>query len=138
RLELPTGGTSPIVPIFTKSSYAARQAAQKLLENGIYTPPITYPAVAHDQSRLRFTITAAHRKSELDRALNALDAARPIFAAVEPKKNTLNGFENIFSNGGAQLSTKFGYLEALHSGASSSEESLLTLARTIVSSNGNG
>jgi len=134
RLDLPTGGTSPIVPVYTKSSYTARQAAQKLLEQCVYTPPITYPAVAHDQSRLRFTLTAAHKNSDIDRALAALDTIRSIFAENEPTKIKSNGFQTDSMNGNAGMpQTNFDYIEALHSGVLPPEGNLSALARTVKS-----
>lgn len=102
-LDLPTAGTSPVVPVFADSALAARMAAQMLFEKGIYTPPITYPAVPMDASRLRFTITAAHSTADLDRALSALnsigkDAAKAVNETETQSFRTNNGQKSLDEN----------------------------------------
>ncbi len=76
RTGLRTSGTSPIVPIFSRTAHGARAAARALLASGVYTPPITHPAVPLDESRLRFTVTASHTPEDMDAAIAALESAR--------------------------------------------------------------
>ena len=47
--------------------------AAKMLEAGFYVPGIRYPTVAEGQERLRFSLSAAHTREQIDRCLEALD-----------------------------------------------------------------
>lgn len=64
---------SAIIPVkigdVTKNSLAGKM----LLENGIYTNPIMYPAVSLKDSRIRMSLMATHTKEHLDKALNVFD-----------------------------------------------------------------
>jgi len=57
---------SPITPVMIRDDVKTRLIARKLLENGIYIIPATYPAVKLKDSRLRMNITAQHTKEDLD------------------------------------------------------------------------
>ena len=65
---------SAIVPVFVGEDAAAFSASRHMLERGIFVPPAVFPAVARGQSRLRFSISAAHSFAQLDAALDALSA----------------------------------------------------------------
>lgn len=49
------------------------EAAQALLDEGIYVPGIRWPTVPEGSERLRFSLSAAHSDEQIDRALEALD-----------------------------------------------------------------
>ena len=53
--------------------YKNSETAKLLLENGIYTNPIMYPAVSLKDSRIRMSLMATHTKDQLDKALNVFD-----------------------------------------------------------------
>ncbi|MFV0593799.1 MAG: aminotransferase class I/II-fold pyridoxal phosphate-dependent enzyme [Draconibacterium sp.] len=57
---------SPIIPVMVRDDEKTKVLARKLLENGIYIIPATYPAVKLKDSRLRLNITAQHTKKDLD------------------------------------------------------------------------
>lgn len=57
---------SPIIPIMIRDDEKTKVVARKLLENGIYIIPATYPAVKLKDSRLRLNITAQHTIEDLD------------------------------------------------------------------------
>ena len=57
---------SPIIPIMIRNDEKTKVVARKLLENGIYIIPATYPAVKLKDSRLRLNITAQHTPKDLD------------------------------------------------------------------------
>ncbi len=57
---------SPIIPVMIREDEKTKVVARKLLENGIYIIPATYPAVKLKDSRLRLNITAQHTKKDLD------------------------------------------------------------------------
>jgi 8-amino-7-oxononanoate synthase len=69
-LEINTGGSeSPIVPIMIGDSGKALKAADKLFEYGIFATAIRPPTVSADSARIRTTVTAAHSRGDIDRAL---------------------------------------------------------------------
>ncbi len=57
---------SPIIPVMVRDDEKTKVIARKLLENGIYIIPATYPAVKLKDSRLRLNITAQHTIEDLD------------------------------------------------------------------------
>ncbi len=57
---------SPIIPVMVRDDMKAKIIARKLLENGIYIIPATYPAVKLKDSRLRMNISATHTESDID------------------------------------------------------------------------
>lgn len=78
QLGLRTAGESPIVPVFSATVASVRDAARILLSHGVYTPPITHPAVPVGESRLRFTVTASHTVEDLEAAVLGLKAVAPV------------------------------------------------------------
>jgi len=64
-----------VVPIFFDSPQQTMYVAQHLLSRGIYAPPIVQVGVPKDQPRIRFFISAAHTKPEIDRVINAVSEA---------------------------------------------------------------
>ncbi|GIU83960.1 MAG: 8-amino-7-oxononanoate synthase [Acidimicrobiales bacterium] len=69
------GHPSPIIPVMCGSEEAALAAAGALEERGLWVPAIRPPTVPPGTSRLRVTLSAAHRAgevSELARALREL------------------------------------------------------------------
>lgn len=64
-------GNSPIVPIMIYDAKKSQIFADKLLEEGIYVIGFFYPVVPKGQARIRVQISAAHEKSDLDKAINA-------------------------------------------------------------------
>ena len=63
---------SPIVPIFIGDDIKNMQMTQELFNRGVYIATAVFPAVPHNMSRLRATITASLEISQLDRALDEL------------------------------------------------------------------
>lgn len=73
KLEFEIGQTeSPIIPLMIGSEEKALKISQLLLEKGIFIPAIRYPTVARGKARLRLTLSARHRPSDLDRLFTAL------------------------------------------------------------------
>ncbi|WP_037316001.1 aminotransferase class I/II-fold pyridoxal phosphate-dependent enzyme [Salegentibacter sp. Hel_I_6] len=76
---------SAIIPVKIGNIQKNSEAGKLLLENGIYTNPIMYPAVSMKDSRIRMSLMATHTRAQLDKALNVfeyvnkkLDIAKPI------------------------------------------------------------
>lgn len=64
---------SAIIPVKIGDVYKNSLAGKMLLENGVYTNPIMYPAVSLKDSRIRMSLMATHTKEHLDKALNVFD-----------------------------------------------------------------
>lgn len=73
-MGLEVGNTeSAIIPVKTGDTEKTFQASKILLDNNIYTNPITYPAVSSKNSRIRMSLMATHTKNQLDKALNIFE-----------------------------------------------------------------
>ena len=68
----PPGHTSPIIPVVLGSEQAALTASAALLDQGLWVPAIRPPTVPVATSRLRVTLSAAHRDEDVTRLLQAL------------------------------------------------------------------
>lgn len=72
ELRLDTGNSaSAIVPVMIGSPMLNAQVCRWLLEAGIYTCQIGYPAVNVKSARIRMSIMATHTIDHMDRILNA-------------------------------------------------------------------
>jgi glycine C-acetyltransferase len=66
---------SSICPVIIGDEEKLSQMTAFLMQNGIYVTPIVFPAVSKEQSRFRFTISAAHSRTDLDYAVLVLKLA---------------------------------------------------------------
>jgi glycine C-acetyltransferase len=64
-------GTHPIVPVIVGDTAKALAMGKALLEEGVYVSGFGFPVVPHGQARLRCQVSAAHNRSDLDRAVDA-------------------------------------------------------------------
>ncbi|MFA5644966.1 MAG: glycine C-acetyltransferase [Candidatus Ratteibacteria bacterium] len=64
-------GEHPIVPIMLGDAKRANRMAKALFEKGIYVVGFSYPVVPKGKARIRVQVSAAHRKDDLDRAVQA-------------------------------------------------------------------
>ncbi len=64
---------SPIVPILIGDAGKAIKVAKHLYENRIFAPAIRPPTVPEGKSRIRFSVTSAHTKENIDLLLNSLN-----------------------------------------------------------------
>ncbi|CAA7197174.1 aminotransferase class I/II-fold pyridoxal phosphate-dependent enzyme [Chryseobacterium potabilaquae] len=73
-LGLDTGITcSAIIPVKIGDPHVTGDVGRLLIERGIYTNPILYPAVARKDARIRMSVMARHEKEQLDKTLNAFE-----------------------------------------------------------------
>jgi 8-amino-7-oxononanoate synthase len=68
----PSGHPSPIIPVVLGSEQAAFEASTTLLAYGLWVPAIRPPTVPIGTSRLRVTLSAAHRDDDVTRLIAAL------------------------------------------------------------------
>ena len=67
----PSKGT-PVVPVIVGSSYDALKISEQMMQAGIDAKPVLYPAVAEEEARLRFFITALHTEEQIDHTVRTL------------------------------------------------------------------
>jgi glycine C-acetyltransferase len=71
-LGLNTGPTeSAIIPVKIGPNRQNAEICKLLLDAGIYTNQINYPAVSRKDSRIRMSVMATHTTEMLDQVLNA-------------------------------------------------------------------
>jgi 8-amino-7-oxononanoate synthase len=71
------GHPSPIVPFIIGDEHEAMKASAALLERGMVVPAIRPPSVAPGSSRLRLTLSAAHRDEQVEDLRAALSEVVP-------------------------------------------------------------
>lgn len=65
-------GNHPIVPVMLGDAAKTQEMSKKLLERGLYVVGLWFPVVPENTARLRFQISAAHSKTQLDQAIKIL------------------------------------------------------------------
>ena len=69
---------TPIIPIILSEEEKTLAYASRCIEEGILLSAIRPPTVPAGTSRIRLTVTAAHTKEELDRAVAVMKAHFPL------------------------------------------------------------
>ncbi len=64
-------GDHPIVPVMLGEAALAQQMSAHLLKEGVYVKGLWFPVVPKGEARLRVQISAAHKRKDLDHALEA-------------------------------------------------------------------
>lgn len=65
---------SAVIPVKIGDIAKTLEAGRLLLQRGVYTNPIMYPAVAKKDARIRLNIMASHTFPQLDRVISAFKA----------------------------------------------------------------
>jgi len=71
-LDTGFGGGTAVTPIIVGDSIAAVILSQELNHRGINVQPVIYPAVPPKSARLRFFITAAHSRQDIEIAVDTM------------------------------------------------------------------
>lgn len=73
RLGFDTGAScTPIIPIYIRDDVKTFLLAKILLDQGIFVNPIASPAVARENSLIRFSLMATHTRKQIEQALEKL------------------------------------------------------------------
>jgi glycine C-acetyltransferase len=78
-----TPGEHPIIPIMLGDAKLAKTMADKLLIEGIYVVGFSYPVVPEGKARIRTQLSAAHEKTQLDKALLAFAKVGKALAVIK-------------------------------------------------------
>ncbi len=66
---------TPITPVTVGKGELAMGLSDRLFERGVFAQGIGYPTVPEGRARVRTIVTSAHSEAQLDRALEAFEAA---------------------------------------------------------------
>jgi glycine C-acetyltransferase len=69
-------GEHPIVPVMYGDAHAAVDAAERLLQLGLYVIAFCYPVVPQGKARIRAQLSAAHSSDDIDFAVDCFTASR--------------------------------------------------------------
>jgi glycine C-acetyltransferase len=75
-------GTHPIVPVIVGDTAKALAMGRALFEEGVYVSGFGFPVVPQGQARLRCQVSAAHARSDLDRAAEAFRKVGKKFGVI--------------------------------------------------------
>ena len=64
--------TNPIIPLFIRDNDLTFLIVKELFEAGIFVNPVVAPAVASEDTLIRFSLMATHTKEQLDYALETI------------------------------------------------------------------
>jgi glycine C-acetyltransferase len=64
-------GSHPIIPVMLGDAALAQRFAARLLDKGIYAVGFFYPVVPQGKARIRTQVSAAHRRADLEAAIQA-------------------------------------------------------------------
>ena len=68
------GNTStPIIPLFIRDNFKTFKVTTELFEEGIFVNPVVSPAVAPQDTLIRFSLMATHTQEQVERALEAIE-----------------------------------------------------------------
>ena len=65
-----------IIPVCIKDASTTMRSAEFLLNNGVFAPGIRPPTVTKAKCRIRVSLTAAHEKEHIDKAIEAFERLR--------------------------------------------------------------
>ncbi len=78
-----TPGDSPIVPIMLYDAALSQKFADALLDEGVYAIGFFFPVVPKGKARIRTQISAAHSKTDLDKAIAAFIKVGKALSVIE-------------------------------------------------------
>lgn len=73
-MGLEIGHTStPIIPLYIRDDYKTFQVTRDLLDEGVFVNPVVSPAVAPQDTLIRYSLMATHTKEQVARSLEAIE-----------------------------------------------------------------
>ncbi len=83
------GSTTPIVPLFVGPESLAFRMCREALELGVFATPAIYPAVPLGQALIRTSVTPAHTRHHLQKALDVFRALMDRYPVLKVDANHL-------------------------------------------------
>lgn len=63
---------SQVIPVMAGHDLRLREISKRIMERGLYTGVVTYPAVSKNRTRLRLSVSSYHTKEQMDRCVGIL------------------------------------------------------------------
>lgn len=74
KLGCEIGHTStPIIPLFIRDDYKTFHVTRDLLDEGVFVNPVVTPAVAPQDTLIRYSLMATHTKEQVARSIEAIE-----------------------------------------------------------------
>ncbi len=74
KLGCEIGNTStPIIPLFIRDDYKTFHVTRDLLDEGVFVNPVVTPAVAPQDTLIRYSLMATHTKEQVARSIEAIE-----------------------------------------------------------------
>lgn len=64
--------STPIIPLFIRDDYKTFHVTRDLLDEGVFVNPVVTPAVAPNDTLIRYSLMATHTKEQVSRSLEAI------------------------------------------------------------------
>ena len=65
--------STPIIPLFIRDDFKTFAVVHDLLEEGIFVNPVVSPAVAPQDTLIRFSLMATHTREQVEQALEKIE-----------------------------------------------------------------
>ena len=76
-----------VIPVFIGDDQTALMMCKKLLDLGVFTTPVVFPAVPRGQAVIRCSVMSTHTTEDLDRAVEAFSKLAPKIIKANRKPN---------------------------------------------------
>jgi glycine C-acetyltransferase len=63
---------SQVIPVMTGEDLRLREISKRIMEKGLYTGMVTFPAVPKKRTRLRLSVSSSHTREQMDRCVDIL------------------------------------------------------------------
>ena len=64
--------TTPIIPLFIRDDYKTYRITRDLFDEGLFVNPVVTPAVAPQDTLIRFSLMATHTQEQVEFALEKI------------------------------------------------------------------
>ena len=65
--------STPIIPLFIRDDFKTFEVTRDLLEEGVFVNPVVSPAVAPNDTLIRYSLMATHTKEQVEKSLVAIE-----------------------------------------------------------------
>ena len=65
--------STPIIPLFIRDDYKTFHVTRDLLDEGVFVNPVVTPAVAPQDTLIRYSLMATHTKEQVARSIEAIE-----------------------------------------------------------------